>query len=167
MGTINYLTSDIITLVCDGHFADIDFIKDVLTDYGEEYPREDVEQYQIDEYIDECIRDSYNLIEARLYDVDTFVFFKIKVDFGYYEGVQIVIEDLTKYGFEDSQERRDALKEANRLKNLLHIITREYSFYSCCPSWCSAYYDKNQTHARIDTAIKELKNRIRKEVVTA
>lgn len=93
MGTVNYLTSDIITLVYDGHFANVDFIKDVLTDYGEEYPREDVEQYQIDEYLDECIRDSYNLIESRLNDVDTFDFFKIKVDYGYYD---TAIKELKK-----------------------------------------------------------------------
>lgn len=167
MGTINYLTSDIITLVYDGHFADIDFIKDVLTDYGEEYPRDEVDQYQIDEYLDECIQDRFNVIESRLNDVETFEFFKIKVDYGYYEGVQVVIEDLTKYGFEDSQERRDALKEASRLKNLLHIITRRDRFYACSPSWCIGYFDENQTHARIDTAIKELKSRIRNEVITA
>lgn len=167
MGTINYFTSDVITLVFDENNVDTEYIKDVLTDYGEEYPRDDVEQWKIDDYIQECIDDRYNIVESRLDDAETFYYFKIEIKSGYYDGVQIIIEDLTKYGFDDSQEKRDALKEVNRLKNLLHLITAHDGFIACSPSWCSAYYSENQTHARIDTAIKELKSRIRKEVVTA
>jgi len=94
-------------------------------------------------------------------------FFEVELKDGYYEGIQILISDKTKYGFDCSQDKKQALKEASKIKDILHYVVSEYSFAACSPSWCPKYYNANQTHARIDTAIKELKSRIRKEVITA
>ena len=168
MGTINYLTSDVITLVHDSSVYDRDFIRDECILNDSDVAPDGVTDSDIDFIIDNFVNDQMSELEKYVnFDAPTMEFFKLSAEYGYYEGAQLVIDDTTKYGFDCSQDKKQALKEANKIKNILHYIVSEYGFMACCPSWCPAYYDTKQTHARIDTAIKELKNRIRKQVITA
>lgn len=167
MGTINYLTSDIITLVHDTNEYDRDFIRDECILNDSDVDPDDVTDSDIDFIIDNFINDQMSELENYVgFEAPTMEFFKLSVKYGYYEGVQLVIDDETKYGFDSIEERDDALKEADTLKSAL-LAVRELGFCACAPSWCTAYYDGEETLRRIDNAINDLKNRIANTAITA
>lgn len=167
MGTINYLTSDIITLVHDSNMYDRDFIRDECILDDSDITPDEVTDSDIDFIIDNFINDQISDLEKYVdFDAPSMEFFKLSVRYGYYEGAQLVIDDATKYGFESTEERADALKEVDTLKSVLLAVC-EIGFCACSPSWCMKYYNHDETIQRIDNAINELKNRINNTAITA
>ncbi len=167
MGTINYLTSDIITLVHDSNMYDRDFIRDECILDDSDITPDEVTDSDIDFIIDNFINDQISELENYIgFEAPAMEFFKLSVKYGYYKGVQLVIEDMTKYGFESVEERADALKEVDTLKSVL-LAVHEIGFNACSPSWCTKYYNHDETTQMIDNAINELKNRINNTAITA
>ena len=167
MGTINYLTSDIITLVHDTNLYDRDFIRDECLLNDSDIDPDDVTDSDIDFVIDNFINDQISELENYVrFEAPTMEFFELSVKYGYYEGAQLVIDDSTKYGFDSIEERDDAIKEVDTLKSVL-LAVRELGFRACAPSWCPKYYNDDETLAKIDDAINELKNKIKGTAITA
>lgn len=167
MGTINYLTSDVITLVHDSSMYDRDFIRDECILNDSDVAPDDVTDSDIDFVIDNFINDQISELDNYVdFEAPSMEFFKLSVKYGYYEGAQLVVDDATKYGFDSVEERADALKEADTLKTAL-LDVYNLGFRACSPSWCSKYYNDDETRLEIDNAINELKNRINNTAINA
>jgi hypothetical protein len=137
MGTINYFTSDYITL--GYNCANIDYD---------------------DEFYHEFINDEYDQIKYLL-DKEYFYYFHVTLKPGYYDGFTIDIENNFPYCFNDYQEKLEALKEATQIKNFLLYIVNNFNISVVYPGWCTSYGDYKKTISEINAAIKEIKNEIK------
>jgi hypothetical protein len=129
MGTINYKTSDYITL-------------GVLTN---EYSEEDIEFLYTEA---QDILDNYN-----------FYYIHVVICPGYYEGFSIDIELNYPVYYDDTTEKKEALKEVTALKKCLFELAN-VGLCACTPGWCTGYADYKRTIADIKNATKEIKNDI-------
>ena len=137
MGTINYKTSDYITLGYNTHNINYD-----------------------DEFYSDDINFEYNGISALLKN-EFFYYFNIKLEPGYYDGFIIDIENNFSYCFNDYNEKMQALKELTRIKNFLIYIVDNFNINVVYPGWCTSYGDYKKTIEEINAAIKEIKSEIK------
>lgn len=144
MGTINYCTSDIITLGIRPYDPD---------DLGD---LDDLTYNERAAYIADNYDADYNNAAA-IIDNYSFNFFQVAPAWGYYEGVYIALSD--NFYAASYADKRDALKEATRLKRLL-LDLAGVGFVRCAPGWCTGYSDHKGTLTAIRSAIRELKQRI-------
>lgn len=158
MGTINYKTSDYITLSIQPY----DY-EDIKAGMIENYP----------ELIEEnTIKDGYIYSEiAELYDCDkenaqsyidkyNLYYFHVAIEPGYYEGLSIDIQNNFPVFFDNYIEKKEAQKEVTQLKQLL-IDLAGCGYVKTSPGWCTGYCDYKSTIKGIREAIKD----IRQEVV--
>lgn len=143
MGAINYGTSKYITIGLKPYNYD---------DYMTETEDIDYELMQMDYETDreniEYILDKYNLN-----------FFNVSIKFGYYEGFYLDIN--ANFDFYNWQDKKDALKEATQLKNML---------IECCgvglcevhPGWCTAYMPYKESINNIKAAVWHIKEDIKR-----
>ena len=143
MGAINYGTSKYITIGLKPYNYD---------DYMTETEDIDYELMQMDYETDreniEYILDKYNLN-----------FFNVSIKFGYYEGFYLDIN--ANFDFYNWQDKKDALKEATQLKNML---------IECCgvglcevhPGWCTAYMPYKESINNIKAAVWHIKEEIKR-----
>lgn len=133
MGTINYKTSEVITLSIEPYENDQDnyFI------------------YENDQDNADIILDKYD-----------FNFYNVTVESGYYEGLQIVI-DRNFDRLNDYTEKLETQKELTRLKSCL-IELAGVGFSATSPGWCTSYADYSETIKTIYQAVKEERNKIKK-----
>ena len=143
MGTINYGTSDYITLGYNLNWYDSDF----------ETWEEMEEEKQLD------IEEAYENIRFVL-DKYNFVFFHIAIEPGYYEGFYIDIENNYSCFFQDAQDKREAQKEVTKLKAFLMECV-DLGLVQVWPGWCTSYKTHEETIAAIKTAIKKIRAEIR------
>lgn len=137
MGTINYKTSNYITLgYCNNNI-----------NYEDEFYYEDIE-YEFEE------------INAILKDA-AFYYFNIKLEPGYYEGFSIDIENNFSYCLDSYIEKLEALKEITQIKKLLLYIVNNFNVCAVYPGWCTGYADHEKTISEINDAIKEMKNEVK------
>ena len=151
MGTINYKTSDYITLsirpydfddIMQGITADMvtdNMINDTIRDY-----------YDADAENAQSIIDNYKLW-----------YFRVAIEPGYYEGVSIDIENNFSVCFDNYMEKKEAQKEVTRLKQLLFDLAG-CGFVQTFPGWVTGFNDYKNTLNGIKKAIKD----IRQEVAT-
>lgn len=137
MGTINYKTSDFITL--GYNCSDIN--------YDDEFYSEDI-NFEYDE-ISAILRNEF------------FYYFHITIEPGYYEGFSINIENNFKYCFDDYNEKLQALKELTRIKYFLIYIVDNFNINVVYPGWCTSYGDYKKTLSEISAAIEEMKTEIK------
>lgn len=141
MGAVNYGTSDVITLGVKPY--DLDDLDDLTHDERAAYIADD---YAADYDNAAAIIDNYG-----------FNFFQVAPAWGYYEGVYIALSN--SFYPASYADKRDALKEASRLKRLL-LDLASVGFVRCAPGWCTGYSDHKGTITAIRSAIRELKQRI-------
>lgn len=140
MGTINYGTSDYITL--------------------------GIRPYDTDDFIDENGEIDYNLINIYYEDDFTnienelkkhnFYYYHIALKSGYYEGFYLDIENNFSVALDNWEDRRAANKEITEIKQFL-IDCAGLGLVKCSPGWCTGYYDYNETVAAISDAVKEMR----------
>lgn len=140
MGTINYRTSNYITL---GYDLSYDFEEDFETyEEAQEYKQLDIE-------------DMWENIDFLLKDYD-FWYYHISILPGYYEGFSIDIECNYGIAWDDCYQKKAAQKEITQLKKfLLDCIG-----YGACvvrPGWCTTYLDRTDSIKEIKEAIKEIR----------
>jgi hypothetical protein len=145
MGTINYFTSDYITLGVnpDEYRENDDFLDDpdgVL-------------------YCDDYINDLYDEVENAL-NRENFYYFHVAIKPGYYEGFSIDIEFNFGYCLDGWQDRREAQKEITRIKEFLMRCINDFELCAVSPGWCTAYYGYNETLKKLDKAIKEMRETV-------
>lgn len=143
MGAINYGTSEYITIGLKPYNTDDYIFEDGSVDYDAmsiDYDC-DIENVQF-------IMDKYN-----------FSFFDINIKYGYYEGFYLDIN--ANFDFYNWQDKKDALKEATQLKNML---------IECCgvglcevrPGWCTAYMPYKESINNIKAAVWHIKEDIKR-----
>lgn len=132
MGTINYKTSDYITLGYNCNNIDYDAGDDFF------------------------IQDCYDQINYRLKQED-FYYFNITVEGGYYEGYFINIENNFSLCFDDFLEKQDAQKEITRIKKFLLECINDFECCAVYPGWCTGYADYKTTLKELSAAIKAMR----------
>lgn len=137
MGTINYKTSDFITIGynCDNIDYEDEFYSDIIQDYYDQtvYTR------------------------ARYY----FYYFHVSVEPGYYEGFHIDIEHNFNYCYDSHEEKRAALKEITQIKKFLLECINDFECVAVYPGWCTGYADYNKTLKELNAAIKEMRETVK------
>jgi hypothetical protein len=137
MGTINYHTSDYITLAIEPY------------EMGE-----DEENFAYDYYDD----DRMNIVSVL--DKYDFEYYRLTLENGYYEGFSLNIEALhDEECLEDSYEKKAILKELTQVKRCL-LELAGIGMVECFPSWCTAYRDYKQTVKSIRDTIASMKHDI-------
>lgn len=137
MGTINYKTSDFITLGYD--LSSVDYEEEFYHDFIDD------DFYQIEE----LLKQQY------------FYYYHITLEPGYYEGFTINIENNFPYCFNDYSEKQEAQKEVTQIKNFLIYIVDNFNICAVRPGWGTAYLNYKETISKIKEAAKEMKNEIK------
>ena len=137
MGTINYGTSDYITIGYNCN--DIDYE---------------------DEFYNDIIQDCYDLAVSKLKE-ESFYYFHVKVEPGYYEGFYIDIEFNFPVCFDSWEDKKLAQKEITRLKAFLIDCVENCECCAVYPGWCNGYADYKKTLEEIDAAIKEMRETVK------
>lgn len=159
MGTINYKTSDYITLGIKPYdaasiAADPDFIA-WIKEEGREADADEIAQETAATYYEDDAANYDSIIKK--YD---FYFFHIALKPGYYEGLYIDIESNYPVFFDDYEEKREALKEIAKVKEFLTECAG-VGFIACFPSWCTGYADHAETLKEIKKAAEEMRESIK------
>lgn len=137
MGTINYKTSDFITLGYNCN--DIDYE---------------------DEFYHEIITDYYDQIAHRLAQY-YFYYFRVALEPGYYEGYSIDIEFNFTYCFDNYDDKRAALKEITQIKKFLLECVNDFECVSVYPGWCTGYANYKTTLEELNAAIIEMRETVK------
>lgn len=136
MGTINYKTSDYITIGYDCGAIDYE-----------------------DEYYHEFITDCYDQIAYRLKQ-ETFYYFNVTLEPGYYEGYSIDIKFDFLY-FDNWEEKAAAQKEITQLKAFLLECVNDFECVAVCPGWCTGYADYKTTLDELSAAIRDMRETVK------
>lgn len=148
MGTINYGTSDYITIGLEPYDFD-DYLE--LNEDGSEWTNYEARQDDM-ELAMECAK------HARAkYD---FRYFYVKIEPGYYEGFYIRIEHNFGLGYDSSEDKREAQKEITQIKRFL-LDCLDYDCVQCFPGWCTGYASKEKTLEGIKEAVKAMREEVR------
>ena len=158
MGTINYGTSEIITI------GQLMFNGSGLSE--EEWEEE--RTFYMDE-TEDLMLDIQKLIN----DHD-FEFYKIVPEHGYYEGMYINIKlntccyyggpnrNYKEYNYvESSEERKNILKELTQIKNMLLECVNYHNLNVIYPGWCTTELNYEDSIKEINKRIAEEKKKIR------
>ena len=161
MGTINYKTSDYITLGLEPLNAwdleqDPSFMEEARAE-AEEYGT-DIDEV-IYTYIRDTAEDDQHNAQSEL-DKHSFYYFHIQIEPGYYEGFSLDIESNFPVAFDRWQDKRAAQKEVTEIKALLHELV-DLGLVEVLPGWCTSYKDRETTHRDIDEAIKAMRDDVR------
>ena len=124
---------------------------ETLADCESDYIWDTIREYEHDDFINaKAVLGKY-----------TFYYYTVKVEPGYYEGSQIIIENELPIFFNDYEEKREVQKELTILKEcLLELAGCGYT--ACYPGWCTGYEKSyRDTVKRIGEAIKEAREEVR------
>ena len=136
MGTINYKTSEFITIGYDCSGIDYD-----------------------DEYYYEFISDCYDQASSALENY-RFYYFDVSIEPGYYEGFSINIE-FEYTCFDDYEEKKEAQKEITQIKKYLLECIEDYNCVAVWPGWCTGYDDYKETLQELDAAVRNMRDTVK------
>lgn len=165
MGTINYGTSDYITMgyepchSCD--FSREEAREEMIFSCG--YDADSITVDDVDEFISETIQqyeeDAYYTAKEEL-KKHSFYYFHITLNWGYYEGFHFDIEYNFPVAVDTWEDKPAAQKEITEIKAFL-LTCAENGLVACFPSWGTEYHDYNQTIADIKKAVKEMRQTVK------
>ena len=137
MGTINYKTSDYITIGynCNNIDYEDEFYHEIITDYYDQAA---------------ITRARYN-----------FYYFHVSVEPGYYEGFYIDIEHNFSYCYDNFYDKKAALKEITQIKKFLLECVNDFECCAVYPGWCTGYADYKKTLKELDAAIHEMRETVK------
>ena len=137
MGTINYKTSDFITLGynCNNIDYEDEFYHEIITDYYEQIAHRLAKYY--------------------------FYYFHVSLEPGYYEGYHLDIEFNFSCCFDTWEDKKLAQKEITQIKRFLLECINDYECVACYPGWCMGYDDYNKTLKELDAAIWEMRQTVK------
>lgn len=142
MGAINYGTSEYITIGLKPYNTDDYIFEDGSVDY---------DAMSIDY---DCDIENVRFI----IDKYSFSFFDINIKYGYYEGFYLDIN--ANFDFYNWQDKKDALKEATQLKNML-IECCGVGLREVWPGWCTTYMPYKESVNNIKAAVWHIKEDIK------
>lgn len=158
MGTINYYTSDYITIgqrPVDLYDLEKDavFMRELRENYNLQ-PDEDATSalYDYANMITEDDRSNLDSIMKKY----SFYYYHVAVKPGYYEGFSIDIENNFGLFYDDYHEKQEAQKEITEIKQFLTECAG-IGLVSVYPGWCTTYRDYRETLEDIKEAIEEMR----------
>ena len=160
MGTINYKTSDYITMTIKPY--DFDDIQEGYIEYliDEGKTRDEAEEEATNEVVYDQLCDYYDADHDNaesIIDKYSLYYYHVTIEPGYYEGMQIMIENNYPIAFDDYQEKKEAQKEITKIRKMLEELAG-CGYVSTYPGWCMGYADYDGTMADIAEAIKEMRS---------
>ena len=160
MGTINYFTSDYITLGVKPYDTD-DYIKDndFMDFIREEWNVNTEDENEVLNAVNEQINTDYEADRENAENILNkygFYYFHVVLKPGYYEGFTLDIENNFAVALDGWEDRREAQKEITQLKNCL-LELAGVGLVACSPGWSTGYKDYNETIKAIKKAIKEIR----------
>lgn len=164
MGTINYCTSDYITLAFKPYNIN-DFTNDpewldfIQNEWGIDINDENAIYQAAAEEINHYYEEDYCNIATEL-NKYYFYYFHVTIEPGYYEGFSINIENNFPICFDAYWEKRDAQKEITTIKQFL-IDCAGCGMVECSPGWCTGYSNYKDTLKAINEAIKEMREEVK------
>ena len=138
MGTINYKTSDFITIGYNCDYIDYE-----------------------DEYCHDIVSDYYDQVKYRL-DQESFYYFSVTLEPGYYEGFYLIIENMFPACYDSSDEKQLAHKEITRIRAFLTECINDFECCSVYPGWCTGHADYKRSLKDLSAAIKEMHDTVKK-----
>lgn len=143
MGTINYKTSDFITIGYNCNFIDYEdeFYNDIIQDYFDQVCRQLKEEY--------------------------FYYFHVTVEPGYYEGFSINIEFNFSMCFDTWEDKAIAQKEITKIKQFLLECVNDFECCAVYPGWCTGYADYKTTIEELNGAIIAMRDIVKSTPTTA
>lgn len=138
MGTINYKTSEYITI-------------------GYNLNNIDYENYEDDQFF---IEDAFQNVKILL-EQQHFYYWHLTLEPGYYEGFSIDIEYNFPYCFDNYIEKREALKECTQIREFLKQCINNFECCVIFPGWCTTYHNYKESMHRLNIAINEMRNEVR------
>lgn len=162
MGTINYGTSKYITMG-----APLQCMYDFENDEGfMAEAREECEQsgMSLNDYILEVIQDNYEADEdnARyILDKYSFWYYHVKIEYGYYEGFWIDIENNFGIAYDCWEDKREAQKEITQIRKM-SLELNDIGLRSIYPGWVWHEADYYKTIQDIDKAIREMREEVKR-----
>lgn len=161
MGTINYATSNYITMGINTEDYDIDELR--KDEYLQEFAKECnivLDDEYLYEYAADCLQDEYDNIKSEL-EKHSFYYYNIKLEHGYYDGFSLYIENNFGIAYDNCKDKNEAQKEITEIKQFL-IDCADMGLVSCYPGWCTAYRDYAGTMEDINKAVKDMREEVRK-----
>lgn len=167
MGTINYGTSDYITIGLEPYDErdfrnDADFMAELeaeIKEYG------GTVEEALTNYIQGCYKADLSIIQA-LRDKFDFCFFHVVIRPGYYEGFYIDIKNNYGLAYDCWQDKREAQKEITQIKEFL-ISCVYMGLCQCSPGLRTVYCDRAESLQRIDAAVREMRDEVRRTPTVA
>ena len=161
MGTVNYSTSEYITLGVKPYCA-YDLERDA--DFMDE-ARERVEMYggTLEDFIYQWIEYQYQADRANVKAIlerYAFVYFHVSIEPGYYEGFTLDIEPNYGICYDTWKDKRAAQRELTRLQACL-LECAGVGLVECWPGWCTGYASYTETCEGIRKAIKRMREGVR------
>ena len=157
MGTINYYTSDYIT------------IASVCPLYPDDY-REDAEEQardtgeDVDTLIEQWIALEHESAWADAQEAAAKTkrnsFWKLEARPGYYEGSQVIIKNELPTSLTNA-ERKTALAEVDELEKALVYLAENSTFVETWPGWCQKRFTPAETLDAIARAAEEMREAVR------
>lgn len=140
MGTINFSTGDFLTLANE----DFDPFKYTETEY--------------EEAMDDLLYDVKAILNRYSFNEG---YFKVTLEYGYYDGFSVTVDEGDWSYFDDMDEKNLAYKAVRDLQECLTKLA-EAGMISCCPGWCTTYKDYKNTLRDIRKACSRVRMYIRK-----
>lgn len=137
MGTINYKTSDFITIGYNCNFIDYD-----------------------DEFCHDIVNDYYEQVKQTL-EKEYFYYFNVKLEPGYYEGFSIDMECNFNICFDEYIDKHHAQKEITALKKFLLKCINDFECCVVYPGWCTGYENYKNSILELNAAIKAMRGIVR------
>lgn len=155
MGTINYRTSDYITIGLEPINAydleqDADFMDEIraqIAEYG------GTAEDAIADYIMATEEEDRYMTEVEL-NRHSFEYFTVTIEPGYYEGFSLDIYSMFPDD-PDVSEQREIMQEIAELKQLLYTLINN-GLCSVWPGWCTTYRTRAESLEDIDAAIETM-----------
>lgn len=137
MGTINYKTSEFITIGYNCNYIDYE-----------------------DEYYNDIISDYYEQVKIRL-DDEYFYYFHVTLEPGYYEGFYIDIEYNFPVCIDSYEDKTLAHKEITRIRAFLKECIEDFECCTVYPGWCTGYADYKKSLSELSAAIREMHDTVK------
>ena len=161
MGTINYMTSNYITMGLNPYDIS-DFKND---EYLTSEIQKEIKEYggTVESYISDLIESYYESDRANIESILSryyFYYFHVAIKAGNYEGFSLDIENNFPVAFDGWENKRAAQKEITNLKQCL-LECAGCGLVACYPGWCTGYEDYKGTCKAIAAAIKDMREEVK------
>ena len=157
MGTVNYKTSDIITLGLRPYEPrDFELDPDFMEDARERCEENGCSLFDwiegtINEYTEYDRQTAADIISRY-----SFEFFQVSIEPGYYEGFSVNISDDLPGEYWDAEDRKQALTDAANLGDMLKELVNDACLVECWPGWCTTYQDPAHSLTDVRKAVRGL-----------